>query len=172
MGEPQIIPITEAYAESFNQAVDFVARERKYLSFFEGFSVADSLAFLRKNRSEGNPHFVLIDEGQVVGWCDISSSDRGNSPHVGILGIGLLPPYRGRGLGKPLMQTAMEAGWARGFERIELTVNSGNRNAISLYLSLGFVIEGCKRKAVLIDGQYFDLYVMGILRDANQQKIP
>jgi RimJ/RimL family protein N-acetyltransferase len=62
------------------------------------------------------------------------------------------------------MQTAIEAGWQRGFERIELTVNSGNRNAIVLYLSLGFAIEGCKRKAVLIDGQYLDLYVMGLLR--------
>jgi RimJ/RimL family protein N-acetyltransferase len=163
VAEPEIIPITEAHAEGFNKAVDFVARERKYLSVLEGFSFEDSLAFVRKNINESNPHFVVVDDEQVVGWCDITPSDRGNSRHAGTLGIGLLPPYRGRGLGKPLMQAAIEAGWQR-FERIELTVNGSNRNAISLYLSLGFAIEGCKRRAVLIDGQYIDLYVMGILR--------
>jgi hypothetical protein len=72
MVKSEIIPITEAHAEGFNKAVDFVARERKYLSFFEGFSRDGSLAFIHKNISEGNPHFVVVDHGQVVGWCDIT----------------------------------------------------------------------------------------------------
>ena len=162
MGEPQIVPVTEAHAPGFNRAVDQVARERKYLSFFEGFPLEGSLDFIRQNLREGYPHFVLIDAGQVVGWCDITSTGRGSSLHVGTLGVGLLAPYRGRGLGRQLMQTAIEAGW-RKFRRIELTVNASNHNAIALYLSLGFAIEGCKRQAVLIDGRYIDLYVMGML---------
>jgi RimJ/RimL family protein N-acetyltransferase len=38
--------------------------------------------------------------------------------------------------------------------RIELTVREGNANAMALYESLGFAIEGIHRNAVCIEGQY------------------
>ncbi|MDA0181987.1 GNAT family N-acetyltransferase [Solirubrobacter phytolaccae] len=48
---------------------------------------------------------------------------------------------RGTGLGKALVQTAIDRARARGCKRIELDVNETNTGAIGLYSSLGFKVE-------------------------------
>jgi len=45
------------------------------------------------------------------------------------------------------MQRTIDAAFAFGLTRIELTVSEGNANAIALYKSLGFEIEGLHRNA-------------------------
>ena len=168
MSDCAIVPIDKTHLRGYRDAVDSVARERRYLSFFEGFSLESSNEFVRTNISEGHPHFVAVCDGAVVGWCDISPTGRGNSAHVGVLGVGLLSPFRGQGLGRRLMQAAIDAAWMGDrFDRIELTVNSENLNAIALYGNLGFVMEGRKRNGVRIDDRYMDLLVMGLLRMDN-----
>ena len=62
--------------------------------------------------------------------------------HCGTLGIGLLPEFRGRRLGRELMQRTIDAAFDYGMTRVELTVREHNVNAISLYKSLGFEVEG------------------------------
>ena len=75
-----------------------------------------------------------------------------------------MPKFRGQGIGRQLMQRAIDAAFAFGLTRIELTVREDNVNAIALYKSLGFDIEGLHRNAVCIDGQYENLYSMALLR--------
>jgi len=48
---------------------------------------------------------------------------------------------RGTGLGKALVQTAVDRARERGCKRIELDVNETNTGAIGLYSSLGFKVE-------------------------------
>jgi ribosomal protein S18 acetylase RimI-like enzyme len=48
---------------------------------------------------------------------------------------------RGTGLGKALVQTAIDRARERGCKRIELDVNETNTGAIGLYSSLGFKVE-------------------------------
>ena len=46
-----------------------------------------------------------------------------------------------------------------------MPINTGcNANAIGLYKSLSFEIEGLHRKAVCIEGQYENLHSMALLR--------
>lgn len=159
-----IVPITEAHIEGFWAAVDVVARERRYLSFLEGPPLAMSRAFVRENLAGNWPHFVAVAaDGQLVGWCDITSLHRPVAAHIGILGIGVLPAWRGQGLGKRLMQTALAAAEARGLTRVELTVHAGNDRAAALYRQLGFVEEGVRQSATLIDGVYGDSIMMAKL---------
>ena len=80
------------------------------------------------------------------------------------MGIGLLPDFRGRGIGRRLMQQTIDAAFAFGLTRVELTVREGNANAIALYKSLGFETEGLHRNAVCIEGQYENLYSMALLK--------
>jgi RimJ/RimL family protein N-acetyltransferase len=80
------------------------------------------------------------------------------------LGVGLLPDFRGKGIGRKLMGQTIDAAFAFGLTRIELTVREENVNAIALYKSLGFEIEGLHRNAVRIEGQYENLYSMALLR--------
>ena len=35
--------------------------------------------------------------------------------------------------------------------------------AVELYMKFGFVVEGCRRNSTLLDGKYYDLYVMGMM---------
>jgi len=78
--------------------------------------------------------------------------------------MGLLPPYRGRGLGRRLLKKIVTAGWAFGLERIELQAYGSNTLAIALYERFGFVHEGRRRKARFLDGEYDDTVIMGLLR--------
>jgi GNAT superfamily N-acetyltransferase len=104
MNTYKIDSIKEEYIEGFCVAVDSVARERKYLAFLEGPPIDMSRKFVEEN-IEGNwPHFVAVSDGKVVGWCDITSLHRPVYAHCGILGMGVIAEYRGKGIGEALMQ--------------------------------------------------------------------
>ena len=161
----QIVPIAEEHIPGFRAAVDVVARETKYLAFLEAPPLEDVTRFVRDNMERGYPQFVVLSAGTVVGWCDvIPNRTRVIYSHCGSLGIGLLPEFRGKGIGRQLMQRGIDAAFAFGLTRIELTVRERNANAIALYNSLGFEVEGLHRNAVCIGGQYENLYSMALLR--------
>ena len=74
--------------------------------------------------------------------------------------------YWGQGYGTDAIRTMLQ--WAFGYlnlNRVTLNVYSYNERAIRCYQKCGFQHEGTMRKAHYIDGQYFDEWVMGILRD-------
>jgi ribosomal protein S18 acetylase RimI-like enzyme len=77
--------------------------------------------------------------------------------------MGLLPQFRGRGIGKRLIAQALDAARAFGLQRVELTVRENNVNAIALYKKVGFEVEGVQREAILVDGTYENLILMGLL---------
>ena len=99
----------------------------------------------------------------MVGWCDVTPKPRPIYAHSGVLGMGLLPPYRGQGIGKRLMLQALAAARAFPLQRVELTVRENNKNAIALYRSVGFEIEGVQRNAILVDGAYENVILMAVL---------
>lgn len=47
--------------------------------------------------------------------------------------------------------------------RISLDTRADNVKAVELYMKFGFIVEGCRRNATLLDGKYYDLYVMGMM---------
>ena len=98
--------------------------------------------FVRGNIERGNPHVVALDGEHVVGWCDIVRNPRGMLQHSGVLGMGLLLGYRGRGLGERMLRDCLAAARAGGITRVELTVYESNARAIRLYQRLGFVRTG------------------------------
>jgi len=161
----QIVPIAEQHIPSFRATVDVVARERKYLAFLEAPPIEEVTRFVLGNIERGYPQFVVLSRRMIAGWCDvIPNRTRVIYSHGGTLGIGLLPDFRGRGIGHRLMQQTIDAAFAFGLTRVELTVREGNANAIALYKSLGFETEGLHRNAVCIEGKYENLYSMALLR--------
>jgi ribosomal protein S18 acetylase RimI-like enzyme len=161
----EIIPITEAHVEEFWQAVDSVARERKYLAFLEGPPIHTTIDFIRQNIQGQWPHLIAVHEGKIIGWCDITALDRPIFAHIGVLGIGVIEPYRGHGVGKALITTALQMAKQKGLTRIELTVREHNTPAINLYKNMGFVTEGLHKNAVRIDGIYENHVCMALLFD-------
>jgi ribosomal protein S18 acetylase RimI-like enzyme len=59
----------------------------------------------------------------------------------GIYGFFVRPEYRGRGLGRQILEEAITATRARGAQQIMLEVDTNNASALQLYRSSGFKIE-------------------------------
>lgn len=158
-----IVSITEQHIEGFWRAVDSVAREQKYLTFLEGPPIDTTKAFVAQNIKGNWPHMVALHEDKVIGWCDVTARNRPVFAHIGSLGMGVLAPYRGKGVGNALISTALQKAKAKGLARIELTVREHNKTAIALYKKFGFVQEGVHIKGVCIDGQYENHIFMALL---------
>jgi len=160
-----IVRIREDLIESFHAALDVVCRERVYLAFLEAPPIEQAREFVVGNIVKGYPQLVALEGERVLGWCDVTPVQRPVMRHCGVLGMGLLPEWRGRGLGERLMRQTLEAARAFGFSRVELTVRAENARALALYRRVGFEVEGRKRRAVLIDGVFSDLVIMAQLFD-------
>ncbi|MFK0163318.1 GNAT family N-acetyltransferase [Rhizobium sp. NPDC090279] len=158
-----ILPIASEHIEGFHKALDTVAREREYLAMLEAFPLEETRAFVLGMIAKGNPQFVALAGGNVVGWCDISRHTFPSHAHAAWLGMGIIPAYRSQGLGRRLIETTIRAAGDAGIERVELSVYADNARAIALYEKVGFVREGLARKAVRIDGRYKDKIHMAII---------
>ncbi len=150
------------YAKSFGLAVDAVARERKYLASTTGFSEESAVAFVRNIVHRNLAQFYAIESGAVVGWCDILPRAYEGMTHVGILGMGVLAPFRGKGVGKKLLRLALaHAKKANGLEKVELEVFKSNTTAMMMYAKEGFVVEGERMDSRKLDGIYDNIILMG-----------
>ncbi|WP_298881739.1 GNAT family N-acetyltransferase [uncultured Bradyrhizobium sp.] len=159
----EIIAISEAHIESFHRALDTVARERRYLAFLEAPPPEAMRGFVLDMIAQGNPQFVALSGGDVVGRCDVRRHPRPIYAHAGILGMGLVQPFRGQGLGTRLITTTLAAARGAGLSRVELSVREVNLSAIALYKRVGFAVEGLSRNAVKIDGVYENVIQMAVL---------
>ena len=162
--DASVVPIAPQHIESFQRAIDSVARERKFLTLLEALPLPQTREFVLNNIRSGNPQFVALAKGEVVGWCDIRRHFFPAHAHRGTLGMGIVRAYRGRGLGTRLINATLEAAFGAGFVRVELDVHADNARAISLYESVGFVREGIVRDAVYVDGEYRDAITMALIR--------
>ena len=161
----QILSIREDYADGLREAVDCVARERRYLASVEGFSLDETLNFIRQIEGGGGVQFVALENDTVVGWCDITRPRYAGFEHLGVLGMGVIASHRHQGLGKQLLQVAMEAAGKIGITKVELEVFASNVPAIALYEAAGFVTEGVKKGSRRLDGHIDDIVCMAYFLD-------
>ncbi|ABQ33088.1 MULTISPECIES: GNAT family N-acetyltransferase [Bradyrhizobium] len=164
----EIVPITAAYIESFHRTLDFVARERRYLSFVQAPPLDSTRAFILNNIQEGYPQFVALSAGDVVGWCDVTPKSGPIDARVGVLGMGLLPQFRRQGNGTRLMAATLEAARRVGFSRVELNVYRSNTDAIRLYQKAGFVLKAVQPREARDDGFDKTLLVMALALDTGR----
>lgn len=79
--------------------------------------------------------------------------------------IGIFPQeHWGRGFGEEATNLILSHSFSQLFlHRISVRVLSYNTRAIGCYKKCGFVIEGTQRESALVDGQWYDDVLMGIL---------
>ncbi|OGO06883.1 MAG: hypothetical protein A2Y73_00215 [Chloroflexi bacterium RBG_13_56_8] len=149
-------------AEALIAAVDTVARERRYFlrSRFEQ-NVEVEREFLDLAVQRGNLSLVAEVEGDLVGWLFLVRQQVEFRRHVFEMGMGVLEPYRGIGVGTSLLKVALVWAAKAGVERVELDVRASNQRAHAFYRDLGFVEEGKRVRGVKDDcGEYDDLILM------------
>ena len=96
-----------------------------------------------EQRASDQPLFVAVEAQRWWGMAGIFRPDVPST--VGIWGMWVDPSHRGRGIGRALLDAAVE--WAReeGARRVVLTVTESNPAAHRLYVGSGFVPTGVRR---------------------------
>lgn len=159
----RITPLAPRHIAGFREALDAVARERRFLALTEAPPLAKVRRFLLESIRNGATHFVALDGDTVIGWCDVRPKTHETMRHSGVLGMGVLRGYRAHGLGRQLLSTTLEVAQAGAISRIELTVRADNVPAIALYRRHGFATEGVCRRSMRVDGEFHDTLIMAKL---------
>jgi RimJ/RimL family protein N-acetyltransferase len=111
---------------------------------------------------------VLIaaeEDGEVIGLVSLLARQHPQEAHVGELGISVDAESRSRGIGTALIEALLEWAEAHGVTRVEVQAFGRNERAIALYERLGFVREGVRRGAVIVDGRRDDIVLLARLLD-------
>jgi RimJ/RimL family protein N-acetyltransferase len=112
-------------------------------------------------------HFVicLLEDDRAIGTIGLHGIDFENGNAEFGIAIGEKAEWN-RGLGTDATRAICDFGFGQlRLERIGLLVYDGNDRARRAYEKAGFVLEGTMRRAHFARGQFFDVHVMGLLRE-------
>ena len=157
-----IRPASPEDAERLLENVNAIGAEIVYLLTEQlGSDIEQEREWIREY--DGATSVLLVAEvgGRVVGQADVQPGRYPKESHVGIVGIAIRDGYRGAGLGRAMMDRALEWMRARGFKKACLEVFATNVQAIALYRGLGFELEGVRRRQYRVLGEWVDDVLMG-----------
>lgn len=152
--------ITPELITGWRRAVESVAAERAFLALITLPPFDPERAFPLKLIENNWPMYCAVADGEVVGWCDITPVEIPECIHRGILGMGVIAPYRHSGIGRRLLQACLEHCQHTPIEKVELTVFTDNAPAIALYRAFGFTDIGINRDYRRVDGVVYDALLM------------
>lgn len=94
-----------------------------------------------------------FDGTTLVGFVAMHQGRPARLRHMADIGpLYVQPGARRQGLGRQLLEAAMEAARARAILQLELCVDATNTGARALYEALGFVQIGLRPRSVIVDG--------------------
>jgi L-phenylalanine/L-methionine N-acetyltransferase len=125
-------------------------------------SAGDERRFLKAlRRYEHAAVFVAErEDGTVVGRLSVGRDPHPASTHVADVGLMVAFDARRQGVGRALLQAAVD--WAReaGVRKLELHVFPWNEAAIALYDAFGFEREGYRKRHYRRGGEFVDAILM------------
>ncbi|GAA3764264.1 ribosomal protein S18 acetylase RimI-like enzyme [Spinactinospora alkalitolerans] len=103
-------------------------------------------------------------DGAVAGYVQVSRAMAlASAAHVQeVKGLAVAPKAQGRGVGRALLEAARAVAAERGARKLTLRVLAGNLEAMALYRSFGFEVEGVLKEYFLLDGRYVDDVLMAL----------
>lgn len=146
---------------SFYECLKLVASERIYIEMIVPPPFEKVAGFQSDLIKKLGPVYYAISNKKVIGWCDVFPLKNPRQNHRGGLGMGLLPDFRGKGIGSTLLTKTLDKAKSFGLEKVELNVYTTNTHAIALYKKQGFIEEGFIKNYRKLDGMYFDCLCMG-----------
>jgi mycothiol synthase len=95
-----------------------------------------------QHRDEHGPVWFVVRDGDEVAAATRNDADVAGGGYVGAIGV--RPAWRGKGLGKALLQRTFAEFWRRGTTRVTLDVDSQNTTgAVALYERVGMHVDAC-----------------------------
>lgn len=116
-----------------------------------------------KDKLESTNGFKVFveDNGHLVGKMEVDWDERKKIRHnAEVYGVYIDPEYRGKGLGKMLMDEVEKLAREHEITRLWLDVVVTQKPAMALYRKLGFREIGRTEKSLKTNGEYYDKLLM------------
>ncbi len=116
--------------------------------------------------SQSNLILGVFENSKIIGQLSfrVAYPEHPWVKHIGEFGIIVLKNYWGQGIGSTLLKKMEDFAKSVGVFRIEAKVRSLNERGLGLYEKRGYQIEGERKKAALINGNFEDeLYIAKLL---------
>jgi len=157
-------------AKALIEYLNIIGGESDFLTFgIEqiGISVAQEEEFITNTLNKKNALFIIAEVNRkIVGNLNFSGGPRQRNAHAGEFGVSVLKKYWGNGIGEELIKYLIK--WSKDsgiIRKINLRVRTDNTRGVCLYKKLGFLEEGIIKRDFLINGEFYDSLIMGLLVD-------
>jgi RimJ/RimL family protein N-acetyltransferase len=119
-------------------------------------SLEEEREFVSAHTVPANSVLLIAElDGRIVGLAGLRGRVHAQEAHVAHAQLSVAGD-RGRGIGTLLLEGLFAWAAIHGVTRIEIEALSTNPGAIRLYERVGFVRDGLRRGAVVVDGAYVD----------------
>ena len=128
-------------------------------------TVQDEVDLIEKLEASPNSCLLLaFNKEELVGILDLHGFSDPQKQHCAGFGMSVAKAHRNKGVGRALIKALIQYAQSNEYlSRLELEVLEINRPAIHLYETMHFHHEGRKRAAVLVNGNFVDVFVMALL---------
>ncbi|WP_020537442.1 GNAT family N-acetyltransferase [Lewinella cohaerens] len=120
--------------------------------------IRHELDIIEEYRESPNGILLVAEyDGELIGNLDITGNKRLKMAHTGMVGMGIKENWRNQGLGKALMESAIE--WAKNNTELEilwLDVYASNELGYHLYKNTGFEVSGIIKGFFKEENGYMD----------------
>ena len=112
-------------------------------------------------RGPRHPVLVVETEGEVAAWGSLNSfNPRRAYDHVADFSLYVDRAWRGRGVGRRLLDALIARARALGYHKLVLSAFPWNEAGMTVYRRAGFREIGIYREQGLLDGRWVDTIVM------------
>ena len=155
---PDHLPLVMTWVNDREVMQYFASRQERITEEEEGRYLESLIA------SPNDRAFSVFDGDAYVGQCSINSIYW--PARNGRVFIAVRKEAQGRGYGPAALRALIDLAWAGelNLHKLWLIVRRDNRSAQAMYLKLGFDFEGVLRDEYCVNGRYYDMVRMSILR--------
>ncbi|PSQ06548.1 GNAT family N-acetyltransferase [Halobacteriales archaeon QS_6_71_20] len=129
-------------------------------TYIEAETVADVIehdeVVLRHNELESRLFLVAAVGEEVIGWVHLDLPETEKLGHTAVLTVGILPEYRGKGIGSTLLERGESWAAGHGFEKLYNSIPATNDGAVAFLTDHGWEREAVREGHYKIDTEYVD----------------
>lgn len=153
-------------AQSMLQYINTLFKEKTFIRFQgeqltlkeESKYLKDQLEKIKRNKAV---QLLVFVNDKLVGVSEITMKDKVEK-HIGVFGISIAKEFRGKGVGKLLMDTVLKEASTNltQLKMVTLDVFANNSLAVSMYEKYGFIKYGKLPKGIIYKNKYVDDVLM------------